>query len=106
MNKRPGAEATFDNKLGLTIAEAGSIIGVRRSAVYKLIRTGRLPARKIGSRTIVLRDDAIAFLRSLPALPARGARPWLSMTGCGSGGSEGPAKTSAVAFPNQQHNAL
>ena len=23
MNKRPGAEATFDNKLGLTIAEAG-----------------------------------------------------------------------------------
>ena len=55
-------------KQGLTVEEAGTVIGVGRSKTYELIRAGKLPARKIGARTIVLREDAVAMLRSLPTI--------------------------------------
>src|SRR5262245_25103463 len=37
-----------------------------RSKVYELIRTGRLRAKKFGSKTLILAEDANAFLASLP----------------------------------------
>ncbi len=37
-----------------------------RSKLYQLIQSGDLPARKCGKRTIILRDDFISMLRSLP----------------------------------------
>jgi excisionase family DNA binding protein len=73
MGKRASAEATFENKIGLTINEAGEVIGIGRSGIYELIRAGRLPARKIGARTIILRDDAVAFVRSLPTVQPKAA---------------------------------
>jgi|tagenome__1003787_1003787.scaffolds.fasta_scaffold19105134_2 excisionase family DNA binding protein len=57
-------------KQGLTVIEAGAVIGIGRSKAYELIRSGILPARKIGARTIILRDDALAVLRSLPVIRA------------------------------------
>jgi hypothetical protein len=41
-----------------------------RSQVYKEIAAGRLVARKIGTRTIITREDGAAWRRSLPAAPA------------------------------------
>jgi hypothetical protein len=46
---------------------------ISRSQAYKEIAAGRLVARKIGARTIVLRDDAEAWRRALPTLMPVGA---------------------------------
>ena len=40
-----------------------------RSKVYELIRTGRLRAKKFGSKTLILAEDANAFLANLPDMP-------------------------------------
>lgn len=42
--------------------------GIGRTKVYEEIGAGRLAARKVGSRTIILREDARAWLDSLPVL--------------------------------------
>jgi excisionase family DNA binding protein len=41
-----------------------------RSKVYELIRTGRLRAKKFGSKTLILAEDADRFLASLPDMTA------------------------------------
>jgi hypothetical protein len=43
---------------------------ISRSQTYVEIATGRLIARKIGTRTIILEEDAEAWRRSLPKMPA------------------------------------
>lgn len=42
---------------------------VSRSALYIAMREGRLKAKKLGKRTIILREDLAAFLASLPEYP-------------------------------------
>ena len=49
-----------------SIAEVVRLTGRGRSTVYELIAAGRLKARKLGSRTVVLDPDLIDFLNSLP----------------------------------------
>jgi len=53
-------------KVGLTIPEAVRISGVSRSALYVEIAEGRLKARKLGRRTLILREDLEGFLKALP----------------------------------------
>jgi excisionase family DNA binding protein len=48
------------------------VLGLCRDSVYKLIKQGQLPARKIGRRTVVLESDLQAFLEALPRLGANG----------------------------------
>jgi hypothetical protein len=43
---------------------------ISRRQVYEEIRAGRLIASKVGSRTIITRENAAAWRRSLPTLPA------------------------------------
>ena len=45
--------------------------GISRSWVYVEISEGRLSARKIGRRTIILPDDAEAWLKSRPSVQAK-----------------------------------
>lgn len=40
--------------------------GPRRTAAFQAIRSGALPARKMGRRTIVLLADLRAYLEGLP----------------------------------------
>lgn len=54
--------------LGLTIHEAKALAGVGRSTIYEEIRAGRLAARKLGRRTLILSDDLSAWLASLPLI--------------------------------------
>jgi excisionase family DNA binding protein len=42
--------------------------GVSRSFIYQLIREKKIRARKLGSRTIILREDLLAYLRTLPEI--------------------------------------
>jgi hypothetical protein len=44
--------------------------GISRSKVYGEIRAGRLTARKIGDRTIILAEDGKAWRENLPKAPA------------------------------------
>lgn len=38
-----------------------------RTALFAAIAAGKLPARKLGRRTIILDEDYQAFLKNLPA---------------------------------------
>jgi excisionase family DNA binding protein len=51
-----------------TVAEALVRLSLSRDTFYKLIREGRLRARKVGRKTLVLDSDLRAFLESLPRL--------------------------------------
>lgn len=50
-----------------SIANFGRAFSVGRSTVYEEIRAGRLKVRKVGTRTIITYDDAMAWLHSLPS---------------------------------------
>jgi excisionase family DNA binding protein len=51
---------------GLSIAEACAAAGIGRTKLYEAIADGRLKARKLGKRTLILRDDLFQFLAALP----------------------------------------
>jgi excisionase family DNA binding protein len=51
-----------------SIPEVLTKIGVGRDKLYELIRSGQLPTRKCGRRTIVLATDLQRFLEELPII--------------------------------------
>lgn len=53
----------------ITIPEAGSLHGVKRSTVYRLLKDGRLKAAKLGARRLV----TVASVRELAATLAKEA---------------------------------
>jgi excisionase family DNA binding protein len=57
--------------LAFGVNDFAKATGVGRDKLYDAIRSGALKARKVGSRTIILREDGEAWLRSLPVLPAK-----------------------------------
>lgn len=59
-----------DQRLSYSIEQLVRATGVGRSKIYAEIAAGRLQARKVGARTIVLHDEALAWLRSLPGFLA------------------------------------
>ncbi|MFN3699972.1 MAG: helix-turn-helix transcriptional regulator [Alphaproteobacteria bacterium] len=52
--------------LSLSIEEVLTATGLGRTKLYQLISSGKLKARKIGKRTIILQEDLQAFLANLP----------------------------------------
>lgn len=58
---------------GLTIAQTAESVGVCKQTIYNEINAGRLIARKMGSRTIILNDDRHAWLAALPTLKTEAA---------------------------------
>ena len=61
----------MNNPLAHTIAEACARSGIGRTAIYELINTGQLPARKRGRRTLILTEDLQRCLQSLPSIKVR-----------------------------------
>lgn len=57
-----------NQRLSFSINETVASTGLGRSSIYEAIREGRLRARKVGRRTVVLAADLNDFLASLPAL--------------------------------------
>jgi excisionase family DNA binding protein len=53
-----------------SIPEVMARVGVGRDKLYCLIREGKLPARKLGRKTLILASDLEAFLEALPRLGA------------------------------------
>jgi hypothetical protein len=67
------SQADLSN-LAYSIGELADKGPIRRSSIYNQIAAGRLRARKIGRRTIILDEDWRAFLAGTPIVePAKGA---------------------------------
>jgi hypothetical protein len=62
------------SKLAFSIRELANKGPIGRSSIYNQIAAGRLRARKIGRRTVILDEDWRAFLESTPVIaPAKRA---------------------------------
>ena len=58
----------------LSVAEACEYLKIRKSFLYVLIGNGDLSARKLGTRTFILKSDADDLIESLPQTPIHDAR--------------------------------
>lgn len=56
--------------LSYGIADAVKASGVGRSLLYEHIKSGRLKARKLGRRTLILAEDLHNWLATLPTFQA------------------------------------
>lgn len=60
-------------KLAYTIDEAGLAIGISPRTLYRLMSTGKIQARKAGSKTLILATELAAYLTGLPVADLRSA---------------------------------
>lgn len=56
--------------LAVTVADAARMLSVSRTTIYELIGGGRLQARKLGSRTLILVASMQQLLDELPPAAA------------------------------------
>ena len=62
------ADPSFDGQIALSIAQSAKRAGVSRSKLYEELSAGRLHARKLGRRTLILAADLSLWLSSLPTI--------------------------------------
>lgn len=62
----------MNNPPCLSVRDVTSLARIGRTTVFAEIRAGRLAAKKIGARTIILRSDFDRWLDGLPSKPATG----------------------------------
>lgn len=53
--------------IAVTISDAVKATGISRTSIYEAMKTGELPAKKSGRRTLLLYADLQAYLARLPA---------------------------------------
>lgn len=56
------------DSLVISVRELPGLIGLGLTGCNALIKSGQLPARKAGRRTLILRADLEAFLKNLPVV--------------------------------------
>ena len=62
---------TVDKSTGaLTVSEFCETYSIGRTFLYEQLKAGRLSAVKAGKKTLILRDEAERWARSLPKLHA------------------------------------
>lgn len=59
--------------LAYSVAEAVRLSGICRTVVYEEIKAGRLRARKLGRRTLILSEDMQRWLANLPLVRSEAA---------------------------------
>ena len=59
------------HKVAYSISELPKITGFGRSKIYQEISAGRLVARKVGTRTIILASDLNDYLKCLPEIASK-----------------------------------
>ena len=69
-------ELQDDSKLFYTIAELEKVLGISRMTLYNnYIYAGKLPAKRLGRKIIVLKEDLFEFLESLPSVVEGAKKP-------------------------------
>ena len=53
-------------RISYSPVEAAKVLGVSRAYMYVLLARGEIPARKIGTRTLIAATDLQAFLNRQP----------------------------------------
>ena len=61
----------MSEKLAYTIKEAVAVSPLSRSTLYEDIAAGKLPARKRGGRTFIMRADLEDYLKAMPVVGGR-----------------------------------
>lgn len=61
----------MEGNLTYSVEQLQKIIGVGRTTVYQLLKSGRLPAKKLNGRTLVLKSDLEKFLQDLECYPSK-----------------------------------
>jgi excisionase family DNA binding protein len=54
------------SRFAFTVAEAAAAARIGRTLLFKKIRQGELPARKVGRRTLILAPDLEKWISELP----------------------------------------
>jgi excisionase family DNA binding protein len=60
--------------LTYTVEEAGDLLGISRGSAYNLVRTGQIPALRMGRRLLVSRGALKDLLGHAPPPPGKGPR--------------------------------
>lgn len=68
---RRSMNANGSRPVANTVADVLRRVGISRTKFYQEINAGRLKARKIGSKTVVLETDLQAYLDALPLYDGR-----------------------------------
>ncbi|MGD0562866.1 MAG: DNA-binding protein [Roseiarcus sp.] len=58
-------------RYSLSIREFGAMTGFGRTAIYAALKDQRLFAKKLGKRTVILKEEAERFLKGLPDYDCR-----------------------------------
>lgn len=62
------SHTTEAHRLSFSIRDAANAARCGRSKIYEEIKVGRLHARKLGRRTVILATDLSSWLSNLPLL--------------------------------------
>lgn len=69
------AEPQLDIPLAYSISQFSAVTSVSRTLIYAEIQRGRLRLTKIGRRSLILVEDATAWLRGKSSQPAPSSAP-------------------------------
>ena len=59
------------NEMRLSIADVQKLTGIGRTMIYSLINSERLSAKKLNTKTVILKSDLEDFLESLDEYPSK-----------------------------------
>src|SRR5262245_49745199 len=62
------ANMDFSTREAFAVREFCARYGICRQTFYDEVKRGRIRAKKLGKKTVILRSDAEAWAKSLPAL--------------------------------------
>ncbi|MVS99275.1 helix-turn-helix transcriptional regulator [Devosia marina] len=51
-----------------SVSQVLALVGISRTTFYALVKAGKIPVRKVGTRSFVLAKDLESWLESLPVL--------------------------------------
>lgn len=57
--------------LSMSVQDVKEATGLGLTKVYSLLKSGEIPAKKIGKRTFVLKSDLEDFLNNLDSYPVK-----------------------------------
>jgi len=69
------AEPQLDSPLAYSISQFSAVTSVSRTLIYAEIQRGRLRLTKIGRRSLILVEDATAWLRGESSQPVPSSGP-------------------------------